>query len=175
VTRPALQSALIVEVPEAEPAVARHRDRFDASATHGVPAHITVLFPFMPPEMITPPVSDELGHLFARISRFRFRLDRTSWFGQDVLWLGPREPGPFRALTECVYQAFPAFPPYQGEFDDVIPHLTVGHGQALDDLRAAEESIQTHLPIDAHATAVSLITQQAGGGRWIRNAAFSLK
>jgi hypothetical protein len=34
-------SALIVEVPEAEPAVARYRDRFDASAPLGVPTHIT--------------------------------------------------------------------------------------------------------------------------------------
>jgi len=41
---PGPQSALIVEVREAEPAVARRRNRLDASAPLGVPAHITVLY-----------------------------------------------------------------------------------------------------------------------------------
>jgi 2'-5' RNA ligase len=168
------QSALIVEIPAAEPTVARYRDRLDASAPLGVPAHVTVLFPFMPPATIDPAVLAELEHLFAGVSRFRFQLDHTDWFGQDVLWLGPREPGSFRALTDRVYQAFPAFPPYEGQFDVVVPHLTIGHGHRLDDLRAAEHSVQVHLPIDAHATVVTLITQQTAGGRWIRTATFAL-
>jgi 2'-5' RNA ligase len=108
------------------------------------------------------------------VSRFRFQLDHTDWFGQDVLWLGPREPGPFRALTDRIYQAFPAFPPYEGQFDVVVPHLTIGYGHRLDDLRAAEHSVQAHLPIDAHATVVTLITQQAAGRRWIRTTTFAL-
>lgn len=40
------QTGLIVRIPEAEPAVRRWRDRFDPSAEAGVPAHVTVLFPF---------------------------------------------------------------------------------------------------------------------------------
>lgn len=168
------QSALIVEIPEVEPAVAPHRDRLDASAPLGVPAHVTVLFPFMPPETIDPAVLAELERLFAGVSRFRFELDHTDWFGQDVLWLGPREPGPFRALTDRIYHAFPAFPPYEGEFDVVVPHLTIGHGRRLDDLRAAEHSVQAHLPIDAHATVVTLMTQHAAGRRWIRTTTFAL-
>ena len=43
---PHRHSALLVAIPSAEPAVARHRDRFDSSAPRGVPAHITVLFPW---------------------------------------------------------------------------------------------------------------------------------
>ena len=38
---PGPHSALIVEVPAAEPAVARHRERLDSSAPLGIPAHIT--------------------------------------------------------------------------------------------------------------------------------------
>jgi hypothetical protein len=45
-----LASALIIEVPEAEAAVQRHRQRLDANAPLGIPAHITVLAPFMPPD-----------------------------------------------------------------------------------------------------------------------------
>ena len=173
-TTPGPQSGLIIEVPEAEPAVARHRERLDANAPLGIPAHITVLFPFMPPGTITPSALAELEHLFAAVSRFRFRLDHTDWFGQDVLWLAPRDPGPFRALTNRVYEAFPAFPPFEGQFDDVVPHLTVGHGHPLNDLRAAEVSVQAHLPIEAHATTVTLMTQQSAGGHWRKAAAFTL-
>jgi hypothetical protein len=42
------ESAFIVCVPEAEPHVAVLRERFDASARLGLPAHITMLYPFMP-------------------------------------------------------------------------------------------------------------------------------
>ena len=58
---PGSQGVLLVEVPEAEPAVARHRERLDANAPLGIPAHITVLFPFTPPEVIGPPVLGDLG------------------------------------------------------------------------------------------------------------------
>ena len=167
-------SGLILEIPEAEPAVARLRERLDASAPLGIPAHITVLFPFVPPGTIDPAVLAELTHLFAAVSRFRFRLDHTDWFGDEVLWLGPRDPGPFRALTEAVHRAFPAFPPFEGQFSDVIPHLTVGKGHPVTDLRAAEESVQVHLPIEGHATEVALVTQQSAGGRWIKAATFAL-
>ena len=169
-----MASALIVEVPEAEPAVARHRAWLDASAPFGVPAHVTVLYPFTPPETIDTPVLARLERLFGQFRRFRYQLDRTSWFGQDVLWLSPSPPGPFRALTEHVCQVFPAFAPYQGQFADVIPHLTIGHDHSLDDLRAAEESVQAHLPIDSDATAVTLITQQSPGTPWAKAATFAL-
>ena len=39
-------TALVVLVPEAEPVVAAHRLRHDPAAADGVPAHVTVLYPF---------------------------------------------------------------------------------------------------------------------------------
>jgi hypothetical protein len=171
---PGPHSGLIVEIAEAEPAVARHRERLDASALLGVPAHITVLFPFMPPQAIGPVALTELNRLFLAVSQFRFQLDHTAWFGDEVLWLAPRDPGPFRALTRAVVRAFPAFPPYEGAFGDSTPHLTVGHGHPPTDLRAAEEAVQARLPIDAQATAVTLMTQQSTAGQWTKAATFSL-
>jgi len=171
---PGPRSGLMVEIPEAEPAVARHRERLDASAQLGIPAHITVLSPFMPPQAIGPAALTGLEHLFAAVSRFRFQLDRTAWFGDEVLWLALRDPGPFRTLTRAVVQAFPAFPPYEGQFGDSTPHLTVGKAHPLTDLRVAEASVQAHLPIDAQAIAVTLVTQQSTRGHWTKAASFTL-
>src|SRR5215469_755291 len=171
---PGPQSGLIIEVPEAEPAVRQLRECFDASAPRGVPAHITILFPFMPPETIDAAALAGLEELFADVSRFRFVLDHTDWFGDDVLWLGPSDPRPFRALTQRVFLAYPAYPPFEGQFDDVVPHLTVGHGHPLSALRSAEDSVRACLPIEGSVTAVTLVTQQSAGGRWARIALFNL-
>jgi 2'-5' RNA ligase superfamily len=174
VTSPGPCSGLLIEAPRADPVVAQYRERLDTSAPLGIPAHITVLFPFMPPGDIDAAVLDQLEHLFADTSRFRFQLDHTNWFGSTVLWLAPRDPGPFRALTQRVHETFPAFPPFEGQFDDVIPHLTIGHGHPLNDLRAAEKTVQVQLPIDGHATAVTLMTQQSARGHWTKTATFAL-
>lgn len=171
---PLPESALIIEVPEAEAAVAKHRSRLDASAAHGIPAHITVLAPFLPAAAIGPAELAGLKRLLAPISRFSFQLSHTGWFGHDVLWLGPRDPAPFRALTSHVYEAFPDYPPFGGQFADVVPHLTIAQGYPLSQLRAAEESVRGLLPIDAHATAVALMTRQSTATRWARTASFEL-
>jgi len=59
------RSGLIVEVPEAEPAVARWRAQLDPLAAQGVPAHVTVLYPFLPVTEIDGQVRSRLTALFA--------------------------------------------------------------------------------------------------------------
>ena len=52
----AAQSAVLVSVPEAEPAVSRYRARLDRAGAWGVPAHVTILYPFVaPPRLRLPP------------------------------------------------------------------------------------------------------------------------
>jgi hypothetical protein len=167
------ESVLLVEVPAAEAAVHWHRQRLDANASLGIPAHVTVLSPFMPPQMISSLVLAELERLFAVHRRFHFQLAATGWFGEDVLWLAPTDPAPFRALTDSVYRAFPAFPPFGGQHEVLIPHLTIGHGHPANALRAAETSIVTQLPIGADAAAVTLMTEQSAG-QWAKAATFNL-
>ena len=120
------ESALLVVVPAAEPAVGEHRARLDPSARDGVPAHLTVLYPFLPPALIDDAVLASLTALFAAFPAFAFTLDRVSWFGDDVVWLGPRDARPFRALTRLAWEAFPPAPPTAASTPTSIPHLTIG-------------------------------------------------
>jgi hypothetical protein len=168
------ESVLLVEVPAAEAVVGSHREHLDANASLGIPAHVTVLSPFMPPQMIGPVVLAELERVFASIRRFHFQLAATGWFGEETLWLAPTDPTPFLALMDGVYRAFPAFPPFGGRHDKVIPHLTIGHGHPVNVLRAAEQSVQAQLPIEADATTVTLMTEQSAGGQWAKAATFTL-
>ena len=49
---PLIESALVVLVPEAESLVKPFRDRYDPAAAAGVPAHITLLYPFKHPDEV---------------------------------------------------------------------------------------------------------------------------
>jgi 2'-5' RNA ligase len=168
------RSGLVVEIPEAEPVVGPHRSRLDVNAQLGVPAHVTVLFPFMPTQQCDVAVLAKLQRLFATTPAFDYRLSRTAWFDQAVLWLAPIDPRPFLALTELVYGAFPAFPPFEGQFDEVVPHLTVAHGYDLSAMKAAEQAVEHHLPISGRARHVTLMSQNDDSGRWTRTATFPL-
>jgi hypothetical protein len=177
---PAWETALLVPVPAAEPAVGRHRARLDLAARDGVPAHITVLYPFLPAAGITESLLGSLGALFASVAAFEFVLDRVNWFGEEVVWLGPRDPAPFTALTALASGAFPSCPPYGGRHAEVIPHLTIGHSGQPDDLRAAADSVRSSLPIDAVAAEVILMAGPRPGtadtppGQWRTIANFPL-
>jgi 2'-5' RNA ligase len=174
------QSALLVVVPAAEAAVGRHRARLDRSARDGVPAHLTALYPFLPPLSIDDLVLAALRRLFAGFPSFAVTLDRIGWFGEEVVWLGPRDERPFRALTSGVFAAFPDCPPYGGRHADVVPHLTIGDQGDPAALRAAAAAVRGHLPVAAQVTEVTLMAGPPPGnpgsppGRWRALAAFPL-
>jgi hypothetical protein len=161
-------SAVLVRVPEAERVVSRLRARLDPAAAAGVPAHVTVLYPFVAPSAITAGTVAALAEAVASVAAFECRFADTAWFGQDVLWLAPRPEEPFRALTRAACAAFPGYLPYGGAFDDVIPHLTVGDRPAggVTDLRAAEAELRPRLPVAARVSRVWLMTGSMAPDSW---------
>jgi 2'-5' RNA ligase len=161
----ATETALVVPVPAAEDAVGGYRSRLDPAAAWGVPAHLTVVYPFAPPVRVAA-LLPALEDAVRSVAAFDFTLARTAWFGSTVLWLAPEPSEPFRALTSAVERQFPEYPPYRGEFADVVPHLTVGDGGPEADLRAAEEALRPLLPIRARCTAVHLIAGTAAADSW---------
>ena len=170
----ATESAVIVTVPPAEAAVAPYRAQFDRAASLGVPAHVTVLYPFMPPSEIDATVIDTLAAAVASVPSFNAVFEATGWFGADVLWLDPQPADQFRALTTAVSKAFPDYPPFGGVHDEVIPHLTVGHGAAAERLREIEEQILSHLPIRMTVTSATLWCGTDVSGSWQQAAALPL-
>jgi 2'-5' RNA ligase len=156
------RTALVVVVPDAEPLVGEWRERYD-NASLGIPAHVTLLFPFVPTEVADDALLAELRALFATQSSFSFSLPRVDRF-PDVAWLAPVPAAPFRSLTELIVSRYPDYPPYEGIHDEVIPHLTVGMGgpELQDEIDAA---LTPHLPIHAEARQVTLLVED-DEGRW---------
>jgi 2'-5' RNA ligase len=162
---------LLAALEEAEPLVGYWRRRFDSSASAGVPAHVTVLFPFLDIGHVDAPVIDELTMLIGERSPFTIRFDRCRRF-PDALYLAPTPEQPFRALTEAVAARWPEAPPYAGQFAEIIPHLTVAHGQQPEVFDEVEAALAARLPVTANVSSVSLFVSD--GDRWHRRAEFPL-
>lgn len=158
-------SALIVTVARAAPVVEGWLERTAVTKpSQGMPAHVTVLVPFVPAERIDDELLDDLRGLFAGFQPFGFTLPRLRRF-PTTLYLEPEPAGPFRELTRAVAARWPEHQPYEGEFDDVVPHLTAAQGeQAL--LDAAEAEIAPKLPLVARASEVTLLVEAERFGEW---------
>lgn len=155
---PVERTALIVEVPEAAAAVDAWLERTAyAKPSNGVPAHVTVLYPFVPAADVDEALLADLRALFAGLPSFAFELRECRHF-PAVLYLAPDPPEPFVALTEAVVAAYPAYPPYEGVFPEVVPHLTAAEGEHAV-LGRAEGEIRQLLPIAAEAREVVLLEE----------------
>ena len=169
------ETALVVAVPEAEALVRPVRARHDPSAADGMPAHVTVLYPFMDTTVIDQQTGDLLQALFAAHPPFGCRLTHIGSFTDTAVYLAPEPAAPFVALTEAVAARFPDYPPYRGIHASIVPHLTVAlaSGATLNHVADAfARRARAALPIAVPVDAVTLFERQAG--RWRERARYAL-
>jgi 2'-5' RNA ligase len=161
------ESALAVLVPETEGLVGAFRELHDPSAAVGIPAHITVLYPFKPPREITTATIESLEEIFSEVNQFDVCFGEWRTLRQ-VLCLAPVPDEPLRRMTEKVYARFPETPPYEGQFAEIIPHLTVAQDDNPDRLREVtgefDRAAKGVLPIHARIAEVVLLENETG--RW---------
>jgi 2'-5' RNA ligase len=160
------ETALVVEVPEAQEIYDRWVDAWDPPA--GAPVHVTLLIPFAPVEEHR----EELRALFATAAPFSFRLSRVERF-PDTTWLAPEPAEPFVALTKTLVERFPEYPPYGGFHDEIVPHLTVVSRADPDVLARAETALAPLLPIEGRAEEV-LALEKGADEVWRRRETFRL-
>jgi len=160
-----VESALVILIPEAEVLVESFRRQHDPSAALGVPAHVTVLYPFKSPRELTADVIQTLKELFSKFPVFSASLIDVRRF-PGVLYLSPVPDKTFRRLTEIVTKRFPETLPYAGQFADIIPHLTVA--QVSDSVRLAkvasdfEREATGRLPIQTKVREIALMDNESG-------------
>lgn len=140
------------------------RERFDQSAAAGVPAHVTLVYPFAPFDAVVAGMLDALREVFAPVEPFGFDLVTPARF-PTVLYLVPKPGEPFRALIERLRRRFPEYPPYGGELEDVVPHLTVAESDDESLLARIEAELVPRLPI-AGRVSEAVLMAEGDGGRW---------
>jgi 2'-5' RNA ligase len=170
-----IEAALVILVPEVEPLIGPFRLRYDPAAAAGVPAHITINYPFLPGVDPGEGLYQELTALFARTDSFQFTLSRFARF-PHVIYLAPDPDTPFKQLTETVTARFPESLPYGGVFDSIIPHLTIAETQDEELLYSIERQLvglaPEHLPLSTRVNRVWLMDNRTG--RWQKRKSFPL-
>lgn len=141
----------------------RLRRRHDAAAAAGVPAHVTLLYPFLPVGDVGPATRRELVAIASRVAPFDARFATVGRF-PGVVYLVPEPASPFAELTAAIWSRFGAYPPYGGAHDDIRPHLTLADtlDAPLDEI--ADEAANW-LPFDRRVGTIELLAQE-GGVRW---------
>ena len=129
-----------------------------------MPAHVTVLYPFLRRRDLTGVVRGELASIAHEIRAFDVRFSTVGrWPG--VVYLEPDPRDPFSAMIERVVAHWPDHPPYDGAIDEVIPHVTIAEREGpIDDVLAA---VPAFLPFEARATALEVLAE-TDEGRWRR-------
>jgi 2'-5' RNA ligase len=170
-----VEAALVILVPEVELLVGSFRLQHDPSAALGVPAHITINYPFLPGVDPTGDLYQELSKLFAKCDSFQFAFRRFARF-PDVLYLAPEPDTPLIRLIDMVAACFPESPPYGGSFDSIIPHLTIAQSEDEKVLKSIERQLaglsSEFLPLSIRAEQVWLMDNKTG--MWRKRKAFSL-
>lgn len=160
-----METGLVLVVPEAAALVDRWRVRTVPMARIGVPAHVTVLYPWVPA-----PVPDDAllqtREALRDCGPVTLTFRRVATF-PEVVYLVPEPKDHVRRLTHAMCRVFPECPPYGGQYSGNMPHLTVAitAPEDLEDLRREiEQVLAPALPFTATVENLTVMEQQPDGG-----------
>ena len=144
-------SVLQLPVPALEAWVRARTLHYDAGFVSTDPrfghAHITALGPFAP----APSTTDlrTVAEIARATAPVHVRLERLGQFANGIIHLVPDPADALRDLTARLVVAFPAWPPYGGEFGtDVQPHLTVDAASRHVDLASTAALLGDVIPVE---------------------------
>ena len=168
-------TAIVVPVAAAEAALGRWRRAYTGDGAEGMPAHVTLIYPFADESVLDDTMIADLGGVLAAFAPFEARFGAFGRFDADppVLHLEPARPQPFVDLITAIAGRFPDHPPFGGRHATVIPHLTVAQTRDATVMAAAEADVARHLPLHARIDAVHVMAHRAAGG-WRTRAVVAL-
>jgi 2'-5' RNA ligase len=187
------RSAIVAPISLPPPLEAIRREHVE-NANLGVPAHVTLLLPFVPPAQIEADTLERAASAIAQTAAFEVTFADVRTFepgptNEGIIWLPPEPSAPFLAMTEALVAAFPDYRPYQGIHDTVIPHLTLANASSNASANASSNAsanandnasanasanldvpvilaaARPHLPIAQRLDAAALLIEDEAG-RW---------
>jgi 2'-5' RNA ligase len=134
-------------------------------AADGVPAHLTLLYPFVEPDQLGPALRQTLAGVASRHRRFDFRLrGMARW--PDTVYVAVSPAQAFVRLQRDLQAAFPGYPIYGRDATfRFVPHVTIAEGWPASSLALRANPAWRALPQPAHAAAIEVIATGADG-RW---------
>ena len=135
------------------------------SATVGVPAHVTLLYPFIERDDLDLAVRSRLREIVADHTPFAYRLaGMAEWPDATYVAVDPVEP--FVRLHRDLQAAFPDWPIYGAGADfEFEPHITIADRAGKLEPGVREDSSWRALPRPARAASIDVIATRPDG-RW---------
>jgi 2'-5' RNA ligase len=152
---------MVVVVEAAEPAVGDLRNLHDPMAARGVPAHITLLYPFRP--NIDATTVEQVATIARRISPFEVTFADVGRFPGELVFLAPEPAAAFSEIIRHFIETFPDCPPYGGAHPDPIPHLTVASDVGATTAQQIAVAVASRLPISTAVDHVTLLVEDDRG------------
>lgn len=142
------RTGLVIPVPAADAVLAPVAQRYPDAVRPGVPAHISLLYPFLPQSELDETVTAALHTICAEQTPMVVRFARCCRSGGFVS-LRPEPPAELETLTSAVRQRWPEVVPYEGRYGEVEPHVTAALGTSEETAAAIEGHVGARLPIPA--------------------------
>jgi 2'-5' RNA ligase len=160
-----LRTALVIVLDDARTKLEPVRAELDPDAVAaGIPLHVTLLFPFVPREELDDGILRTLQELFAARTRFTLTLSKIGEF-PGVVYAVPQPAGELADWIADLSERFPEYPPYGGEFAEIVPHATLGTWDEPDRqeelVARARELAQGLLPLSCAIEDVALLEERA--------------
>jgi 2'-5' RNA ligase len=130
-----------------------------------VPAHVTLLYPFVPPEALDRGVRAAVAQVAARHQPFDFALSGPARW-PDTIYAAVEPAETFLEIHRELATAFPDFPIYgRPPGFELVPHVTIAHGVFADNPSVGLDPAWSSLPVRRMARALEVIGSD-GEGRW---------
>ncbi|HEX6681113.1 MAG TPA: 2'-5' RNA ligase family protein [Gaiellaceae bacterium] len=166
------RTALIVVVPAAQAIYDAWRERWDPAP--GIPAHVTLLFPFRPAALVDGELLEELRELFAAFEAFEAEYAEVRRF-EKVVWLAPEPAARFVSLTKALLGRYPEYPPYgDEEIDEIVPHLSIVNRASPELMDEVASALVHKLPLRESVREATLLEEDEEGA-WHPRARFPLR
>lgn len=166
------QTGVVVLVPPADAVLTAVAQQYPEAVRDGIPAHVSLLYPFLHADELDENVLRALSELLAQSGPMTVTLDEVQR-QDDFVALRPNPITGLRELSAAMQRRWPDVVPYDGRFGDVDPHVTVALHTTAERARAiAEQIVPPLLPIAAELRDVWLVAYS--GGRWTVRQKFAL-
>lgn len=169
-----LETGIVLPVQELADVIPPLRRRIETPPPRGLPAHVTVLYPWVDPADLDAHLG-RLATLASSMAPVGFDLTGIGWFGEEVVWARPEPDAGIRGLMARLVAAWPEHRPYRGlHGDDPIPHVTIADGAPRDDLVEAANEVDGLLPLSVTVSELWVMVGNPDPPRWTVAAAVPL-
>jgi hypothetical protein len=156
------QTGLVIPVPAAEALLASVGTRYPGTVRDGVPAHVSLLYPFVATADLDEHVTTALQELL--VEQVPIPVDFVECYRRGGFVA--LRPAPSDGLTELLsrtHRRWPDVVPYRGVYRDLEPHLTVAMRCSEQTAVRIEQEATAKLPIRAELREAWLLAFE---GQW---------